>query len=301
MAAHRALATPAIVPRRSLAHMIGRVFGATVAMMASTALAAVPTPFICEPRDQDAMIILDASFSMLRPAGYGMSRFQAARSSIIATLNLLPDDAVVALRLYGSVSQAARMSCTDTVLAVPFGTAKKNRGLMETVLANTHARGVTPIGFTLEAAAGDFTETGFNRTIILVSDGGETCDGSDDHTRDDDSNHGTWQELRGYHDRPSSFMTSASRKIEPATTIELPRRQALSTASPGDSQTSTGMAGASCLAREAMSDGSADRGCDARVITTDDTCGSSLSSIASIFLSRIAAKTSGRGPFSVAR
>jgi Ca-activated chloride channel family protein len=107
-----------------------------------------------------------------------MTRFTAARASILATLDLLPDDAVVGLRLYGSVSQAARMSCTDTVLAVPFATARRNRETMKAVLANTHARGVTPIAFTLEAAAADFTETSFNRTIILVSDGGETCGGS---------------------------------------------------------------------------------------------------------------------------
>ena len=131
----------------------------------------------CVSNDHDALLIFDASYSMLRQIENGVSRFQLARQSINDTLDVFPDNALVALRLYGSNTPAQRMDCSDTVLKVPFAPAATNRGVIKTVLAGTHARGVTPIAFALKQAAEDFPSTAPERIIVLLSDGGEDCGG----------------------------------------------------------------------------------------------------------------------------
>jgi len=132
---------------------------------------------VCLPREHDALLIFDASYSMLRRVSNGVSRFQAARQSVNDTLDLFPDNALVALRLYGSLTPAQRMDCSDTLLKVPFAPAASNRRVIKAVLADTHARGVTPIAFALEQAAEDFPSDAPERIIVLLSDGGEDCNG----------------------------------------------------------------------------------------------------------------------------
>jgi Ca-activated chloride channel family protein len=136
-----------------------------------------PAVAACVPKDRDALLILDSSFSMLRTASGGISRFNLARQAVYATLDLMPDYARVALRLYGSESQAARSDCKDSVLKVPFAPAFGNRTAIKLALAASHARGLTPIAYALLQASGDFGESAADRTIVLVSDGGETCGG----------------------------------------------------------------------------------------------------------------------------
>jgi Ca-activated chloride channel family protein len=124
------------------------------------------------------LILLDASYSMLNRVAGSTTRFGAARNSVSAVVDLLPDDAFVALRFYGSVAPAARRDCTDSILAVPFGPVIDNRLPVKAALAAAHARGVTPIAYALAEAATDFRNGDLERTIILVSDGGESCQGN---------------------------------------------------------------------------------------------------------------------------
>jgi Ca-activated chloride channel family protein len=93
-----------------------------------------------------------------------------------AAVDLFPDDGLIALRLYGSQVTANARACSDSVLAVGFGPAKTNRALISEALSRVRARGVTPIDYALRQAAQDFPENA-TRTIILVSDGRESCDG----------------------------------------------------------------------------------------------------------------------------
>jgi Ca-activated chloride channel family protein len=134
----------------------------------------------CTIADRAVLLILDASYSMLnRVAAPGgpTTRFAAARNAVSGVVDIFPDDGFLALRFYGSQSQATRMDCTDTMLAVPFGPALVNRAPIKAALAQAHARGVTPIAYSLAQAARDFPSNSLERTIILVSDGGESCDG----------------------------------------------------------------------------------------------------------------------------
>ena len=148
-------------------------------MTAALALPLLPTGAVaaCIPNDHNALLIFDASYSMLRRVANGVSRFQLARQSVNDTIDLFPDKAEIALRLYGSMTQAQRMDCTDTLLKVPFAPASQNRAIIKSALADTHARGVTPIAFALKQAAEDFPGNASERIIVLLSDGGEDCNG----------------------------------------------------------------------------------------------------------------------------
>jgi Ca-activated chloride channel homolog len=62
-------------------------------------------------------------------------------------------------------------------LKVPFAPASINRSAIKLALADTHARGVTPIAFALQQASEDFPAQASERVIVLLSDGGEDCNG----------------------------------------------------------------------------------------------------------------------------
>jgi Ca-activated chloride channel family protein len=150
--------------------VVALVVAATVSLQLSPAWAA------CTPVG-DALLILDASSSMLRVTSSGATRFNLARQAISATVDLFPNEASIALRLYGSQTQAVRRNCSDSVLAVPFSTASRNRSAIKLALASSHARGLTPIAYALQEARKDFSSAATGRTIILISDGGESCGG----------------------------------------------------------------------------------------------------------------------------
>jgi Ca-activated chloride channel family protein len=150
--------------------------GFALAFAAATVAPLAPAVAACSP-SRDALLILDASYSMLRRLNTGMTRFAAARDVIDQTVDLFPADARIALRVFGSGAQTGRNDCRDTVLKVPFAPAATNAALIKLALAESHARGVTPIAFTLQQAAGDFHDSSISRTIVLVSDGAEDCNG----------------------------------------------------------------------------------------------------------------------------
>ena len=151
-----------------------------VALVAAVAMPLGSFAQACTISDRAVLLILDASYSMLnRVAAPGgpTTRFAAARNAVSGVVDLFPDDGFLALRFYGSQSAAIKMDCTDSVLAVPFGPAIANRAPIKAALAQAHARGVTPIAYSLAQAARDFPSDALERTIIVVSDGGESCDG----------------------------------------------------------------------------------------------------------------------------
>ncbi len=93
--------------------------------------------------------------------------------------------------------------------------------------------------------------------------------------------------------KPRCFMTSPSRKIDPATTILGDADHAVRSASGSAGSIAIGSAGATRRATAASSCGSADRGFSARATTSDAAAGSNASNMPRASLSRIAAKTSG--------
>ncbi|MET0693076.1 MAG: VWA domain-containing protein [Propionibacteriaceae bacterium] len=123
--------------------------------------------------DGKLVLVLDSSGSMKERVG-GRSKISIAKSSLKTVVQRLPATAPVGLRVYGATvfdkSQAG--ACTDSQLVVPIGTGNRAKLLAE--IASYQPYGETPISYSLQQAAGDLGEQG-RRTILLVSDGEETC------------------------------------------------------------------------------------------------------------------------------
>lgn len=125
----------------------------------------------------DIEFIVDVSGSMRKVSG-GETQINSARKALIKTLQGIPDETFVALRVYGHrVEQANKAeSCQDTELAVPFG--KVNKEQIKSKIEALAPKGYTPIALSLEKARGDFgAEREAEKVIILLSDGEETCGG----------------------------------------------------------------------------------------------------------------------------
>ena len=125
-------------------------------------------------KDAAVLLILDASKSMQADDGTGRPKFQAAKAALNTLVDELPDDAKVGLRVYGSeVSGTGRQAgCADTKLVSPV--AALDRAGLKGQIAALKPRGFTPIGASLQGAVKDLG-TAKQKTVVLVSDGGDNC------------------------------------------------------------------------------------------------------------------------------
>ncbi len=123
-------------------------------------------------------LILDASGSMFNKLADGRYRIVAAKEVLAELIAGIPaaDDLHVGLRVYGSQLRGTEPgACEDSHLFVPMqGLARQ--ALLDTVQA-TQARGATPIAYSLQLAAEDFTGLSGKKLIVLVTDGEEACGG----------------------------------------------------------------------------------------------------------------------------
>lgn len=119
-------------------------------------------------------LILDASGSMRADDGTGRPKLDAAKEALGRLVEELPADARVGLRLYGhrTPNTDREAGCRDTELIVPIGPLRPET--LKSAVEPIQPSGYTPIGASLEAAADDFEGEG-PQTIILVSDGIDTC------------------------------------------------------------------------------------------------------------------------------
>ncbi len=126
------------------------------------------------------LILLDGSSSMMQPWSDDDSRFKAAGKIIIHLMDSIyriNDQVEFALRVYGHQSPVQQNNCFDTRQEVVF--SKNNLTQMYLRLNSLHPRGVSPIAFSLkEAAEQDLLGEQQNAySIILITDGGESCGG----------------------------------------------------------------------------------------------------------------------------
>jgi len=123
-------------------------------------------------------LILDASGSMNAKIQSGELKISAAKKAVKELIQNLPDDLKIAFRAYGHQSPREKKDCKDTQLLVDFGKLEANRTKIISSLDSLKARGYTPITYVLNLAVKDFSDDMESpRTIILVSDGKETCEG----------------------------------------------------------------------------------------------------------------------------
>ena len=124
--------------------------------------------------DRAVEIVVDASRSMWGQIN-GQSKMEIAKTTIEQLTYRLPDDLDLALRAYGSTSDSEQNNCADSTLLVPFG--ERNREYVRQAIAGLRPTGQTPIAYALNQAARDFESIRSDRTVVLVSDGIESCGG----------------------------------------------------------------------------------------------------------------------------
>jgi Ca-activated chloride channel family protein len=116
------------------------------------------------------VIVLDASGSMWAKLG-NETRIAAAKRAVEQIVKGIPEDTELGLIAYG---HRRRGDCDDIeVLVMP------NRGTQQSVIAATsrlNPRGKTPLSAAVKMAAEVLGHTEQKATVILVSDGEETCD-----------------------------------------------------------------------------------------------------------------------------
>ena len=124
--------------------------------------------------DRSVEILVDASRSMWGQID-GVSKMAIAKDILHDASSRLPEDLDLALRAYGDGSDSTENNCTDSSLLVPFGLS--NRAPVHTSINDLKPRGQTPIAYALRQAAKDFAHLQSERTLVLVTDGIESCGG----------------------------------------------------------------------------------------------------------------------------
>ncbi len=119
-------------------------------------------------------LILDASNSMWGQIK-GESKISIANKVLSQIINGLPDEMNVGLRIYGHrYPLSDKRACQDTELEVPIGPVAKSQ--LITTINSIKPKGKTPLVYSVLQAGKDF-ENIQNGTIILISDGIESCGG----------------------------------------------------------------------------------------------------------------------------
>ncbi|MFE4449115.1 VWA domain-containing protein [Streptomyces sp. NPDC056796] len=154
--------------------------GALLALVAGAlpAVAAVPAARGVTGQDSPGggglVMVLDSSGSMGEDDGTGRTRMESARTAVGTVVDALPDGYPAGLRVYGADRPRG---CADTRLVRPVSAL--DREAMKKAVAGVLPRGDTPIGLSLRKAAEDLPASSDGavgtRTILLVSDGEDTC------------------------------------------------------------------------------------------------------------------------------
>jgi hypothetical protein len=120
------------------------------------------------------LLIMDASGSMNEVGTNGEPLIDTAKEALRGMVETLPDGVHTGLRVFGHryPNTDRENGCRDTELIAPV--APLDREALVAAIDGYQAKGFTPIGHSLEQAAGDLPPEG-PRAIILVSDGDDTC------------------------------------------------------------------------------------------------------------------------------
>ena len=141
-------------------------------LLLGVALAALlnTTPVFADEAGPNILFILDSSGSMMESLE-GKNKLETAKGVLSALVGDLPPNINVGLEVYGHRKGA----CDDIEMVVPMG--KLNVGALKQKISALQASGKTPIATSLEKAAGELRGLKGNSTIVLISDGKETCGG----------------------------------------------------------------------------------------------------------------------------
>ncbi len=124
------------------------------------------------------MFLLDASYSMKDKLGGSEKKINAAKEVLETALARIPNDVNVGIRVFGQgFSGVPEIDCRQTALLVPLGTHNRNSIIQR--VRTIEPFGLTPLEFALRLTAEeDFRSAQGPKTIILISDGADTCGGN---------------------------------------------------------------------------------------------------------------------------
>jgi len=117
-----------------------------------------------------AIIVLDASGSMWGQIE-GTAKIEIARRTLARVLGDLPEDLELGLIAYGHRQKG---QCTDIELVVPAG--RGTAAAISDAVKGINPRGKTPLTASVKMAAEALKYTEDKATVILITDGLETCD-----------------------------------------------------------------------------------------------------------------------------
>lgn len=117
----------------------------------------------------DAILILDASGSMWGQVD-GQTKISAARKAVDSILSKWRNTDRLGLMAYGHRTKG---DCKDIELVVPVGDFDASK--IRSAVRGLNPKGKTPMADSLRAAAGALRSSENRATVILVSDGIETC------------------------------------------------------------------------------------------------------------------------------
>lgn len=124
------------------------------------------------------LFLLDASFSMKEKLDGSMQKMDAAKMVLQQALARVPSDVNLGLRVFGQGYTGDNWTdCKQSALLVPLGQGNR-RSIIERV-RQIHPYGLTPLEFALrQAAENDLSGLNGPKTLILISDGADTCGGN---------------------------------------------------------------------------------------------------------------------------
>ena len=158
--------------------MFVAAWSAWPALAQSTSTAEEEPADVEELADEDSSValIMDASDSMMAEDVDGGTRLDAAKQAANQLVDSLPETAVMGMLVYGASESNApdnsERGCEDIDVLAPV--ERINKKELSAEIDGIEAQGYTPMGNALRAAADELGSEG-DRSIILVSDGIDTC------------------------------------------------------------------------------------------------------------------------------
>lgn len=154
---------------------LGRIrsFTRVTAIAFLVVVVAAATPAVCRTPDApeaSVMLILDGSGSMWGQVD-GVTKIEIAKQTLTAIIRDLPDSTRVGLILYGHRTKG---DCDDVETAAPMGPVDKDA--LAARISAVNPKGKTPITRSIRRAVEEIRKEEAASTIVLVSDGEETCD-----------------------------------------------------------------------------------------------------------------------------
>lgn len=153
---------------------IGRIqrglCGVVVVVCAGLSLVTMPASSQEADSETSVMLILDGSGSMWGQVG-GVTKIEIAKTALTTIIEDLPASTRAGLVLYG---HRAKGDCDDVETAVAMGPVDK--GIMVAKISAVNPKGKTPITRSIRRAVEEIRMEEGSSTIVLVSDGEETCD-----------------------------------------------------------------------------------------------------------------------------